>query len=135
MSMTARCRAPAFGAPYLAVFSGAPRRCALWATAAATRDSRTSPQPRSARRWIESPAVRQAAGHDPAALALYGTDAAAAAAAAAAQITMRFIKARDKADRDYGELQAEPSAAPRMSPRVLAGCAAALPGGRGVSEA
>ena len=30
------------------------------------------------------------------------------ASLAAAQITMRLIKARDKADRDYGELQARP---------------------------
>jgi hypothetical protein len=37
-------------------------------------------------------------------------------AAAAAQITMRFVKARDKADRDYGELQARPP-----GPGVLCG--------------
>ena len=45
-----------------------------------------------------------------------GRAGADAAAAAAAQITMRLIKARDKADRDYGELQAGLRfvAAPRM---------------------
>jgi hypothetical protein len=130
MSMTARCRAPAFGAPFSGrLFRRPPQVCPLGNGCRHARQPDESPPPLCPT-LDRDPAVRQAAGHDPAALAVYGTDAAAAAAAAA-QITMRFIKARDKADRDYGELQAGPFAAPHMLSRVLAGCTAALPGGRG----